>query len=97
MANSEKINKWKENTTMMTDLADTFYPVFKKDIDDARNEGLSQGLSQGFDIGLAEKGILVYISCKQHGLSDEDAMAIAQITDEQVIEAVKRMNSSTGS
>ena len=54
---------------------------------DSREEGIRTGREEGFD----EKGIQVFINAVNRGMSEADAKAIAEISDELVEAARKRM------
>lgn len=55
---------------------------------DSREEGIRTGREEGFD----EKGIQVFINAVNRGMSETDAKAIAEISDELVEVARKRMS-----
>ncbi len=56
-------------------------------ITEGRAEGLEEGKSEGFN----EKGIQVFINALKHGMTREDAKAIAEIDDGLIELALKRM------
>jgi flagellar biosynthesis/type III secretory pathway protein FliH len=60
--------------------------------EESREEGRRQGREQGREQGSNEKGIRVFLNCKNRGMSDADAQAIAEISDELVKIALKRRN-----
>ena len=58
---------------------------------DMRLEGRLEGIRVGREEGFNEKGIQVYINAISRGMSEEDAKAIAEISDELVEVARKRI------
>ena len=58
---------------------------------DMRLEGRLEGIRVGREEGFNEKGIQVYINAISRGMSEEDAKAIAEISDELMEVARKRI------
>lgn len=52
-------------------------------------EGMVQGMAEGKAEGALEKGLRVYQNCIDRGMSKEDALAIAEITEEDLAGAKK--------
>jgi hypothetical protein len=75
-------NRKKEVVTMMMTLFDQEYNL-KMHENDILNEGISQGKNT--------KGITVFLNCKKRGMSDADAQAIADISDELVKVALESL------
>jgi hypothetical protein len=61
---------------------------YEMDMAVQREESREEGREQGSN----EKGIRVFLNCKNRGMSDADAQAIAEISDELVKIALKRRN-----
>jgi hypothetical protein len=65
---------------------------YEMDMAVQREESREEGRRQGREQGNNEKGIRVFLNCKNLGMSDADAQAIAEISDELVKIALKRRN-----
>jgi hypothetical protein len=52
-------------------------------------KGVMRGRLEGQTEGSNNKGIQVFLNCKKRGMSDQDAQAIADISDELVKIALK--------
>ncbi len=50
--------------------------------------GIEKGIQQGID----EKGVQVFLNCISRGMSREDAQAIADISDNLVKKALRKIN-----
>jgi hypothetical protein len=61
-------------------------------MNDARTEGEKCGEKRGFTQGSDNKGIQVFLNCKSRGMSNEEAQAIADISD-QLVEIALEQNS----
>jgi flagellar biosynthesis/type III secretory pathway protein FliH len=56
---------------------------------EGHREGRLEGRLEGQTEGSNNKGIQVFLNCKKRGMSDQDAQAIADISDELVKIALK--------
>lgn len=61
-------------------------------ISEGWNDGHTAGINEGWNDASLQKGLQVFINCKKHGMTDEDAKAIAEITDEQMKMAYEKMS-----
>lgn len=91
----EAILKWAGKGAQ--DMAFTYNIIkaVEEEKQEARRVGLAEGRAEGRVEGrlqgLNEKGIAVFINAIKHGMSPEDAQAIAEIDDALVEIAIKRM------